>query len=212
MTDRHHTPLDRLLSTLNSGLQTLLPGKTTTSSPADERAETALSPEERTLSAQLLRIDHCGEVCAQALYLGQALVAQEPLLRTELEQAGKDEENHLRWCRQRLLELDDRTSLLDPLFFAGALSLGTLAGLAGDRWSLGFLAETERQVESHLEGQLATLPSEDERSRAILEQMKEDEVRHSEMAVALGGAELPQSVKQLMKQSARIMVATTRWI
>ncbi|MCG2633785.1 MAG: 2-polyprenyl-3-methyl-6-methoxy-1,4-benzoquinone monooxygenase [Gammaproteobacteria bacterium] len=212
MTRANLSLTDQFLGALNQGLQTLLPGQHQDPGPAAEIAETPLTAEEKTTAAQLLRVDHCGEVCAQALYLGQALTARDSTIRSQLQEAGGEEADHLRWCQQRLSELGDHSSRLDPLFFAGALSIGVLAGLAGDRWSLGFLAETERQVEAHLDQHLQQLPAADHRSRAILEQMKADEIRHAETATNAGAAELPTILQQLMRHSARVMTQTTRWV
>ena len=215
MNNRNYSPADQLLSAFNRGLQTLLPEKGPHQSPAGDAEEPGLSPlsaDEQTTSTQLLRVDHSGEVCAQALYMGQALTARDPQVRAQMEQAAEEEADHLRWCQQRLHELDNHSSRLDPLFFAGALSLGLAAGLAGDRWSLGFLAETERQVEAHLDDHLAQLPPTDQRSRKILEQMKTDEARHADNAVAAGAAELPDTFKTMMRVASQLMTQTTRWV
>ena len=171
-----------------------------------------LSDPERLRAARLMRVNHTGEVCAQALYQGQALTAREPHLREAMEEAAREENDHLAWCEARLEELDARTSLLNPLFYAASLGLGTAAGLAGDRWSLGFLAETERQVVRHLEGHLLRLPRQDERSRAILEQMRVDEGAHATRAVEEGAAELPAPLRRAMGLSARVMTGSTEWV
>jgi ubiquinone biosynthesis monooxygenase Coq7 len=157
--------------------------------------------------AGLLRVDHAGEVCAQALYQGQALTARRADVRSRLEQAAREENDHLAWCGRRLEELGSHRSLLNPLWYAGSFAIGALAGLAGDRWSLGFLAETERQVVRHLDGHLADLPPDDMKSRAILEQMREDEGRHATTAVDAGAAELPGAVKGLMAGVSRVLTA-----
>jgi ubiquinone biosynthesis monooxygenase Coq7 len=159
-----------------------------------------------------MRVNHAGEIAAQGLYHGQALTARNPATRALLEQAARDESDHLAWCEQRLKELNDRPSLLDPLWYAGSFAIGALAGLAGDRHSLGFVAETERQVERHLDGHLGELPADDARSRAIIEQMRADERAHGEMAQAAGGVTLPRPVQSLMRTTARIMTTTARWI
>jgi ubiquinone biosynthesis monooxygenase Coq7 len=159
-----------------------------------------------------MRVNHAGEVAAQALYHGQALTARDPAVRDFLLHAAREEGDHLIWCAQRLGELRSRTSLLSPLWYAGSVAIGALAGLAGDRISLGFIAETERQVENHLDGHLAKLPPEDADSRAILEQMKVDEIGHGRAALNRGGGELPRPVTQLMRLTARLMTRSAYWI
>jgi ubiquinone biosynthesis monooxygenase Coq7 len=155
-----------------------------------------------------MRVDHAGEVCAQALYAGQALMARDPAVRSALEKAGAEERDHLAWCAERLHELDSRPSLLSPLWYAGSFALGVVSGAAGDRWSMGFLVETERQVEKHIDGHLERLPPGDERSRAILEQMRADEIEHAESGLALGGEELPAPVRAAMRLVAKVMTET----
>lgn len=167
---------------------------------------------ERRHTAGLMRVNHAGEIAAQGLYHGQALVARDPAIRVLLEQAAREESDHLAWCEQRLGELRDRPSLLDPLWYAGSFVIGALAGLASDRTSLGFVAETERQVERHLDGHLGQIPATDTRSRAILEQMRADEKSHGELARRAGAADLPRPVQQLMQATARVMTSTARWI
>jgi ubiquinone biosynthesis monooxygenase Coq7 len=159
-----------------------------------------------------MRINHAGEIAAQGLYHGQALVARDPAIRSLMEQAGREEADHLAWCEKRLSELKDRPSRLDPFWYAGSFAIGMVAGLASDRVSLGFVAETERQVEQHLASHLEQLPAEDARSRAILEQMQQDEQAHGEMARNSGGAALPAPVQKLMQAAARVMTTTARWI
>ncbi|MDM4767739.1 2-polyprenyl-3-methyl-6-methoxy-1,4-benzoquinone monooxygenase [Pelomonas sp. SE-A7] len=195
---------DRLLSALDHGLRTVFakpPGSRP--SPASSRAD--LSEDQRRESAALMRVNHVGEVCAQALYQAQALVCSDPILREAFDQAAKEEIDHLAWTRQRLDELGDRPSLLNPLWYGGAFALGTLAGLAGDKVSLGFLVETERQVEQHLASHLERLPAEDLPSREVVAQMKIDEAQHAEHAQAAGAMVLPTPVPQLMKMAARVM-------
>ena len=167
---------------------------------------------ERRNSAGLMRVNHAGEVCAQALYSGQALVAREPRIRRALQTAGAEERDHLVWCSDRLEELGSRPSLLTPAWYAGSFALGVATGLTGDRWSLGFLAETEAQVEQHLEGHLDRLPPDDARSRAILTQMRDDENRHGETGRSLGGAELPMPVKRAMKLFSKVMTRTAYYV
>ncbi|CAH0443489.1 2-polyprenyl-3-methyl-6-methoxy-1,4-benzoquinone monooxygenase [Ralstonia syzygii] len=167
-----------------------------------------LSDVERRHAAGLMRVNHVGEVCAQALYQGQALFARAPAIRAQLDEAACEEEDHLAWCAQRLQELNDRPSLLNPLWYAGAFAIGALAGRLGDKISLGFVAETERQVEHHLDGHLDRLPEQDARSRAIVAQMRDDEVRHGDNARAAGGIDLPTPVREAMRIASRIMTTT----
>jgi ubiquinone biosynthesis monooxygenase Coq7 len=155
-----------------------------------------------------MRVNHAGEIAAQALYHGQALTARNPAVRRSLLEAARDETDHLAWCEQRVRELGDRTSLLAPVWYAGSFAIGALAGLAGDRTSLGFVAETERQVIEHLESHLHELPPDDERSRRIVEQMQADEDRHGSEARAAGGRELPRPVRELMRRTAKVMTGT----
>ena len=176
---------------------------------ADARA---LDSGERRLSGALMRVNHVGEICAQALYEGQALTARDPGLAAQFRQAAGEEADHLAWTRQRIEELGARPSLLNPLWYAGAFALGTLAGRLGDRASLGFMAETERQVEAHLESHLDRLPEPDLRSRAIVRQMKSDEVAHAETAMRLGGADLPAPVRVAMRVAARVMTGSAHYI
>ncbi len=171
-----------------------------------------LSPQQRRHVAGLMRVNHAGEVAAQALYRGQARVARDTGVRTQLLTAANEERDHLQWCAQRLRELNSQPSRFSPLWFAGAYAIGAAAGLAGDRWSLGFVAETERQVEAHLEGHLRQLPHSDERSRQIVTQMKADEQRHGDDAVAAGGADLPGPIKRLMRAAAKVMTGAAYWV
>jgi ubiquinone biosynthesis monooxygenase Coq7 len=159
-----------------------------------------------------MRVNHTGEICAQALYQGQALTARNATARAALEQAAAEETDHLAWTAQRIEELGGRASLLNPLWYAGSFALGAAAGFLGDKWNLGFLAETERQVEGHLEGHLDRLPAQDEKSRAIVNEMKVDEARHARTAVDHGAAELPEPVKLAMKLGSRVMTRTAYWI
>jgi ubiquinone biosynthesis monooxygenase Coq7 len=159
-----------------------------------------------------MRVNHAGEVCAQALYSGQAIVARDARVRKALLDAGAEERDHLAWCRQRLRELDGRPSFLDPVWYVGSFAMGVASGIAGDRWSLGFLAETEAQVERHLEGHLDRLPADDLRSQAILAQMRDDENRHGATGRSLGGADLPPTVRAAMGAFSRVMTRTAYWI
>ncbi len=167
--------------------------------------EADMSEAEKRHAAGLMRVNHSGEVCAQALYQGQALTARNPEAARALLEASDEETEHLAWCEKRLGELGSHKSFLNPVWYAGSFALGALAGALGDRWNLGFLAETERQVEGHLDGHLSSLPEQDARSRAIVEQMKADEIKHAETAIAHGGAELPGAVKQAMQTTSKIL-------
>jgi ubiquinone biosynthesis monooxygenase Coq7 len=180
------------------------------SSPAERAAaeEAALSEAERLHVAGLMRVNHVGEVCAQALYQAQKLTARSEPVRAQMDAAAREEEDHLGWCAERLKELGSRPSLLNPLWYAGAFAIGWLAGRAGDRVSLGFVSETERQVEHHLNGHLDRLPPADSRSRAIIEQMRADESRHGAAARAAGGMELPAPVRAAMRAASRVMTST----
>ena len=204
--DRWIIPLDRALRTL------FAPASSARPIPGAHLEEDALTDPQRKLSASLLRINHTGEVCAQALYDGQLLAARDEPVRKLLSDAAREETEHLAWTERRLSELHGRKSLLDPLFYAGSFALGAAAGLLGDRWSLGFLAETERQVEKHLEVHLERLPEGDRKSRAILSQMQTDEAGHSVNARRQGGSELPAPVRGAMRVASRIMTAASRWI
>ncbi|RUQ32879.1 MAG: 2-polyprenyl-3-methyl-6-methoxy-1,4-benzoquinone monooxygenase [Candidatus Competibacteraceae bacterium] len=214
MTTRHYTPIDALLINIDQALRTLFGQPTTTGRPhpAAETPPTELPPAEQIQTARLMRVNHTGEVCAQALYQGQALTARLETVRERMEQAAGEENDHLVWCRIRLQELGSHTSRLNPLFYAGAFALGALAGKAGDRWSLGFVAETEHQVVEHLDSHLRRLPVDDQHTRAILEQMRDDEAQHATQALAAGGIPLPLSIRQLMRGAANVMTGTTYWV
>jgi len=174
-------------------------------SPSGTIPEGDLEPPQRAHAAALMRVNHVGEVCAQALYQGQALTAHDEIARLSLEHAAREEEDHLSWSAQRVGELGGRLSLLNPLWYAGSLAMGIAAGALGDRWNLAFLAETERQVETHLSGHLEQLAAEDRRTRAVIEAMRVDEAKHRDTAVALGAAELPGSAKLAMRALSKIM-------
>ena len=176
--------------------------------PAGDAADDALDDRERRHSAGLMRVNHAGEVAAQALYRGQSLMARDTATRDAMEQAVREENDHLVWCRRRLEELGSRPSRLDPLWYAGSLAIGTVAALAGDRWSLGFVAETERQVVEHLDDHLGRLPEGDHRSRALLRQMRADEQCHATRARAAGGAALPPVVRRAMRAASKVMTRT----
>jgi ubiquinone biosynthesis monooxygenase Coq7 len=171
-------------------------------------SDVELSVEEKKHAAGLMRVNHVGEVCAQALYQSQKLHAKSDDLKNKLEHAAIEEEDHLAWCERRLEELDSRPSLLNPIWYAGSFVLGSIAGLAGDKISLGFVAETEKQVEHHLDDHLKELPSNDHRSRAIVAQMRADEIAHGQMAIQEGGVELPSAIQRIMKTMAKVMTVT----
>ncbi len=202
-------PLDQLITTFDLGLRTVFATPHASRPyPAAIAPEAEMSEAEKAHAAALMRVNHVGEVCAQALYAGQALTAKNENVRGELEQAAREETDHLAWCEQRINELGGRKSLLNPLWFGGAFGIGVVAGLLGDKWNLGFLAETERQVEAHLDGHLHKLPEADARSRAVVEQMKTDEIKHAQTAVDHGGAPLPMPVKMAMRFAADVMRQT----
>lgn len=180
--------------------------------PAGDAEDQVGSGSDRELSAGLMRVNHSGEVSAQALYRGQALVARDDGLRRDLLNAAEEEGRHLKWCEERITELNGRRSLLTPLWYAGSFGIGALAGLMGDRSSLGFLAETEAQVESHLDGHLEELPADDVRSRRILERMRADEIRHGRNAEEAGGEPLPEAARSAMRLVSRVMTTTARYI
>jgi len=202
--------LDQLITTFDLGLRTVFASPHAGRPYPGSGPEADLSEAEKTHAAALMRVNHVGEVCAQALYAGQALTTQNEAVRTELERAAREETDHLAWCEQRINELGGRKSLLNPLWFGGAFAMGAAAGLLGDKWNLGFLAETERQVEAHLDGHLQKLPEADIKSRAVVEQMKSDEAQHAQTAIEHGAAPLPMPVKRAMRFAAELMRQTAR--
>lgn len=209
MTTRHYSRLDQCLINFDQGLRTVF-GR-----PIEQRAcpttdipDPQLSPSERKHSIGLMRVNHAGEVSAQALYQAQALTARSSTTHTSMKQAATEENDHLAWCKDRLDELGGHTSYLSPLWYLGSFAIGTIAGLAGDKWSLGFLAETEKQVVRHLETHLEKLPLADHKSRKIVTQMKEDEAEHATMAVKTGGAKLPRPLRKIMKLLSGVMTKT----
>ncbi|HMB58331.1 MAG TPA: 2-polyprenyl-3-methyl-6-methoxy-1,4-benzoquinone monooxygenase [Xanthomonadales bacterium] len=209
MSARQVTRLDRFIIRMDEALR-LSSGaapEPNRPNPASEIVETGLDSEQRQHVAGLMRVNHAGEICAQALYAGQATTARHDEVRQAMKQAADEEMDHLSWCESRLEELDSQTSLLNPLWYAGSFAIGAVAGLAGDRWSLGFVRETENQVEAHLQEHLDRLPEDDHRSRAILDQMKTDEAQHASMAEAAGGQELPRPIRSAMAFTAGIMKA-----
>ena len=212
MSEQHskHNSLDQLIVQFDQALRTLIPGSSTArrASPAINISEAELDASERKRAAGLMRINHTGEVCAQALYQGQALTAKLPDIRQAMEEAAQEEVDHLAWCEQRLQDLDSRASLLNPAWYAMSFGLGAAAGLAGDKWSLGFVAETEEQVCEHLKEHLERLPTNDEKSKAVLQQMLVDEKVHGDTARQAGGAPLPFPVKLGMKMLSVVMKRT----
>ena len=210
MTQRDFTPADRLLICFDQAMRTLFgrPQVTERRDPAGDYPEAELNDHEKDLTGRLMRINHTGEVCAQALYQGQALTARLPRVRERMERAALEENDHLDWCETRIHELGGRTSLLNPLWYAGSFAIGAAAGIAGDRWSLGFVAETERQVEAHLDGHIDDVPARDRKTHAILEQMKADEIAHADQAMAAGGASLPGPVSTAMKVLAKLITTS----
>lgn len=210
---RHYTVFDRLCLGIDQAVRALTDNAKTTGTvyPADGMHEPSLSEEQRKQSAALMRINHAGEICAQALYHGQAMVSKTEAVQQKMQQAAREEGDHLAWCKQRLDELGSHTSYLNPFWYAGSFCIGMAAGLIGDKWSLGFVVETERQVIKHLESHLHTLPADDVRSYHILSQMEKDEAKHRDEALAAGANELPAFIKQGMTLMSKIMVKTTYW-
>lgn len=216
----NQSPIDRLIGEFDTALRAIagganysrpLPKANIQKALNEEQVLTSdldLSPQDRTHVAGLMRVNHVGEVCAQALYQSQKFLAKTPETRALLDQAAKEEMDHMAWCEERLKELDSRPSLLNPLWYAGAFGIGLIAGLAGDRWSLGFVAETEKQVERHLDDHLEKLPEADLRSRGIVEQMRMDEIEHGASAMTAGGQELPRPLQTLMAGISKIMTTT----
>lgn len=205
--------LDGLILEFDKVLRTLaVSARSLRQVPGDELPETVFDPVQRRHVLGLMRVNHCGEICAQALYQGQALTCRDPAIKLALGEAAHDETEHLAWTEQRIAEMGGRKSLLNPLWYAGSLTLGVVAGAFGDKWNLGFLAETERQVEAHLDGHLLDLPETDGRSRAIVDQMRVDEIKHAETAIEYGAAELPSAVKAAMKMTARLMTSSAYYI
>jgi ubiquinone biosynthesis monooxygenase Coq7 len=208
------SPVDQVLACADNALRTLsgayVASRSCPVSPEGDAVE--LAPEQRRLSAALMRVNHVGEVCAQALYNAQSLTTGDAALQRQFDAAAREESDHLAWTRRRLHELDDRTSLLNPLWYAGAFGIGLLAGRLGPGISLGFVAETERQVEEHLHDHLARLPAQDHSSRAIVQRMMEDEARHASDARAAGAVELPAPVKLAMRLAAKVMTRTAHHV
>ena len=205
--------LDKLIVEFDKGLRTLS-GKARSARPFPDAdlPEAQLSKDEKKQAAALMRVNHSGEICAQALYQGQALTARDPAVQLQLQRAAQEETDHLAWTARRVHDLGGRLSLLNPLWYGSSLALGAVAGLLGDKWNLGFLAETERQVGAHLQSHLVRLPQQDEKSRAVVAQMHTDETGHADTAVQLGAAELPLPVKVAMKTTSRVMTRIAYWV
>ena len=202
--------IDRFIIEFDTALRSVVGGAHAhRPTPGSDIQSTALlDVKEREHAAGLMRVNHVGEVCAQALYQSQKLVARNPEIRQMLDHSGQEEMDHLAWCKTRLQELGSHTSYLNPIWYAGSFAIGLAAGLAGDKWSLGFVAETEKQVENHLESHLKKLPAEDERSRAIVDQMRIDEIEHGQAAISAGGAVLPEPIQKLMQAMSKVMTST----
>lgn len=211
---RDYSTMDRLLMAIDDGVRTVFgrPPPTGRAAPDTGIAGAPLSDADRRVAEGLMRVNHTGEICAQALYSAQALTARNPEVRKRMQRAAAEENDHLIWCESRVHELGGHLSYLNPLWYAGSFAIGALAGLAGDRWNLGFVVETERQVEGHLDEHLQRLPEMDAKSRAIVEQMRIDEANHAEMAQRAGAADLPAPVKRLMKLQSRLMTTLAYWI
>ncbi len=214
MKNRELSPIDRLLAGANDALRTVAApaGRAARDNPAGSIEESDLSTAQKSHAAGLMRINHAGEVAAQALYQGHASVARDKNIEQRMQNAAAEEFDHLAWCEQRIRELGEEPSRLSPVWYAGAYAIGAASGMLGDKWSLGFIAETERQVCEHLDSHLAGLPEEDARSRAIVEKMRDEEAKHGENAISAGAAELPEPVKRLMQLTAKVMTKTAYWV
>lgn len=208
------TPTDKLITHFDAALKSVTGtvGMTPRPSPAKTIAEADLSSDQRALAASLMRVNHCGEVCAQALYHGQALTARSSRTANSLKVAAEEETDHLSWCEERIRQLDSHVSYLNPFWYGASFSMGALAGLLGDKINLGFVAATEEEVCRHLDRHLEKLPAQDEKSRQILASMREDEARHAATAIESGGARLPKPVKAVMRGISRLMTRTSYWI
>lgn len=214
MNARSLSRLDQLFAICDDALRTVYgpEPRPERANPADQGIDTALAAHERELSGRLMRVNHAGEICAQALYRGHAVTAHSSHVQETMNRAAAEENDHLAWTHSRLHELKSHPSYANPLWYVGSFAIGALAGIAGDKWSLGFVAETERQVVEHLDQHLTRLPQNDEKSRAILEQMRDDESHHATVAIETGAASLPGTLKRLMRFTARIMTHTAYWL
>lgn len=210
MSTRRFSPLDNIIMNIDQGVRTVFgkPDITERANPADKATENEMSEVEKKRSISLMRVNHSGEVAAQALYQGQALTARNAETKEQMQRSAQEEFDHLDWCEKRVKELGGHTSYLNPLWYAGSLTIGAMAGAIGDKWSLGFVVETEKQVGKHLEEHLIQLPENDDKSRAVLEQMDIDEAEHAVKAQKAGAAELPSPVKALMKLTSKAMTKT----
>jgi len=211
---RHYSLLENLCISADEMLKALTNSSKNTGrpSPAKSQIEESLSDTDRKMAAALMRVNHTGEVCAQALYQGQAVVAKSKTLVKEMQKAAVEEGDHLNWCKDRIVELGSHTSYLNPVWYTGSFVLGLTAGLIGDKWSLGFLAETETQVVNHLQSHLTKLPEKDAKSKLIVTQMITDELAHKNLAMEKGAAHLPSPIKELMRATAKIMTTVAYWI
>lgn len=213
MTKRHYTLFDKFCLGIDQAVRALTDNAKTTGQPyPGKQSQASLSDKERKHAAGLMRVNHTGEICAQALYHGQGVVSRTQQFQEKMQQAAIEEGDHLAWCKQRLNELHSHTSYLNPLWYAGSFCIGMAAGMVGDKWSLGFVVETERQVIKHLENHLATLPQQDTCSQQILSRMEQDEAKHRDEALAAGAHELPNFIKKIMAFTSRVMVKTAYWV
>lgn len=205
--------IDQLIVAFDQSLRTLVaPPQAMRTRPGSELPEADLNRADRRLSGALMRVNHCGEICAQALYQGQALASKDESLKAALQGAAREEEDHLAWCASRIEELGARTSVLNPLWYAGSLALGYAAGKAGDGWNLGFLKETEKQVEGHLQSHLGRLSVADAKTRALVQAMQRDEAEHARTAERLGARELPRPLKSAMTAASKVMTGVSYWL
>lgn len=214
MEKRQLTPLDRLLASANNALRTVATpaGRSARENPAAHIIDADLDARQKRHAAGLMRINHAGEIAAQALYQGHATVARDKTIEAQMQHAADEEFDHLAWCEQRIQELGEDVSKLSPFWYAGAYAIGAASGVLGDKWSLGFIAETERQVCAHLDSHLDSLPEEDVKSRAIVEQMRDEEEEHGDNAIDAGAADLPGPIKHLMRITAKVMTNTAYWV
>lgn len=214
MINRELSVIDRLLAGADDALRTIAApaGRPARDNPAGLIKESDLTRQQKSHAAGLMRVNHAGEVAAQALYKGHATVARDSSIEKQMEAAAAEEFDHLAWCEQRIEELGEEPSKLSPVWYVGAYTIGAISGILGDKWSLGFIAETERQVVEHLDSHLDGLPAKDARSRAIIEQMRDEEAEHGQGAVDAGAAELPLPIKRLMRLTAKVMTRTAYWV
>lgn len=212
--ERHYTFFDRICLGIDQAMRALADNPKTSGVPHPAKGvdENPLNESERKHAAALMRINHAGEICAQALYHGQGVISRSKELQEKMQQAAVEEGDHLAWCKKRLDELGSHTSYLNPLWYAGSFCIGMAAGMIGDKWSLGFVAETERQVITHLEGHLKLLPQQDQRSYKILARMEKDEARHRDEAIIAGAHELPSIIKKMMAMTSKVMVKASYWV